>query len=983
MCPNIKRSKKGRKRLHTDEKILLHLSEFTLKREMWDAPFEVTQKGISERLDMLENNVSRAVKRLIKEKVVEKDLRHIKGAKRRKNAYFLTPEGNSIVQDIKESGKKLPVTIMTENGQQKVKAEVALRESVKRGKSLTLLDIYLAKEREEEPIQIFEGGMEPMEPKLVGRFQPPDRFFGREDELVVIDKFLGSPAGVLMIKGIAGVGKTTLILHALSGRTQRGIYIGCEPWTDAVELLNSLRQGASELGIEDPFMEIPSTNPSPGVLARATRESAGSGLVIVIDDIQKTKGAIDMYLDALCKASMGSKGLKTVMLTRETPDFIDPRYEIHGDVISMDLEGLDRDAIAEIMGSLGKRGDPNALWQVTRGHPLYLELALSSPGIDPKARFHEFLDMEAISPLSKNQLKALRLASASKVIVHRSLFYDIPGDDIDRLRSKGLLRETASGLYAVHDLISDHILQATPTAEIEEIRNDVLAYLLSSTLRIWGEGPDIMIRLRGDDSEDTLNLIGSMGEDYPSVEYEEMEEMNDLVKDYIDSAVQMMLGTGMIDEARLFLTILIDTSRRGRGRMLFSPVYTVDRILARNENGLDYKLRKSKLEIYEGEWERAEVTLESIEGRYPDGLLKGRRLAVFQHLRSMLSRYKGEYDEMLDAQRSAVATYEKLGDRLSAAMEKLHLSRTMLRMGDADGALKEAVSSANDYSSIPDRTGEIHASIQCFRSAKVLGKENAAEKYIQRAKKLSSRTGDQKLSALVQMELIVTGGRFENKDLELFDSMVRQLEIGDPGWVASAYLRIARAMEGVSEMEGVKKRGRCLNRANKLLDRRGTIDLLIDEEKVPAQPYQPRTARAELLEQTLSILDAIPQDTLTDEDLDDFGLTFIDGGDPKTEVLRQLSDLYSKEVKGLMMERGDSLDSLSIDRKMEGYVHSLIRLGNHLRQSGMKSRAIRTYSKCKEVISDFEERMSTVPEYNPSWDVGKVKEVLEHNRSRL
>ena len=983
MSPGIKRSRKGRTRLHTDEKILLHLSEFTSRREIWDAPREVTQKGIADRLDMLENNVSRAVKRLIREKVVEKDLRHIKGAKRRKNAYFLTPDGDRIVQEIKENSRSMSVTINTEDGIEKAKAEVALREALKKMKSLTLLDIYLAKENGEEPIPIFEGDRQPMEPGIVGRFQTPGKFFGREDELVVIDKFLNSPAGVLLIRGIAGVGKTTLVLHALGRKNYRGIYIGCEPWTDPVELLDALRQGASELGIENPFMEIPSTNPSPGMLARAARETSGRGLVIIIDDIQKTGGSIDMYLDALCKSSMGSSPLKTIILTRERPDFIDPRYELHGDVISIELEGLGRDAIAEMMGSKGKAGDPNTLWKVTRGHPLFLELALSSSGVDPRARFNEFLDMEAISPLTPNQLKALRLASVSGVIVHRSLFYDVPSEDLERLKSKGLLRESESGLYATHDLIADHILHEMPASKSEEIRRDVIAYLISSVMRIWGEGPDILIRLSSDDSEDTVKLLETTGETFSSVEYENRPEMSDLVKDYIDSGVRMMLGMGMLQEVRLFLTILIDTSRRGRGRMLFPSVYSVDKVLTKGGEGLDFKLRRAGLEISEGEWERAEMTLESIGGGFPDGLLKGRRLAQFQHLRSMISRYKGEYRKMVESQRSAVETYEKMGDRGSAAREKLHLSRTMMRMGDADGALREAIKSASDYSSIPDRTGEIHSCIQCFRSAKSLGKKKTAKKFIERARKLSSKTGDSKLSALVQMELIMSGGSIDSTELNTFRNLASRIEEDDPVWLTAAYLRISRSMEGVTRRKDISTRIDCLKRTHELIEKGGGEDILMEEGHNSSDPFQYRTARMELLEQALSIIDSVTKKGEIGKKGLKMPFVRSRDGDTRLAILRELSDLYEMELNKLGGGETGSLDSNLLDSLMEGYLHALLRQGKHLQRSGNKKGARKVYNRCKSSIKEFEERMSTIPEYSPSWDIRKVKEVLEHNRSKL
>jgi hypothetical protein len=57
--------------------------------------------------------------------------------------------------------------------------------------------------------------------------------------------------------------------------------------------------------------------------------------------------------------------------------------------------------------------------------------------------------------------------------------------------------------------------------------------------------------------------------------------------------------------------------------------------------------------------------------------------------------------------------------------------------------------------------------------------------------------------------------------------------------------------------------------------------------------------------------------------------------------------------------------------------------GHHLQLLGKRKRARDYYKKCKDVIDLYEKIMRLHPEHLTEWDIRKVKEVVEFNRSQL
>jgi tetratricopeptide (TPR) repeat protein/DNA-binding MarR family transcriptional regulator len=976
----------GRKvKLHSDERVLLFLSEFSTKKELWDVPIEVTQKGISKRLGMLENNVSRSLKRISGDGLVDSDLKHVKGEKRRQKAYFLTGRGEAIVEKLKEGMAKTYIEVSADGEITKMPLPRAYRMAREMGISLTLAELYILRTKMEHPLDLTPGWETTRDgPTLIGNYQMPLHFFGREKELGDVEKFLRSRAGVMIIWGLAGMGKTSLILKGVSDSMVKAGYIRCEPWTDRIELVNEISWVLSQMGFEDDAAELLKDDISPGQLSRKIRNvtSSAKGLTLIIDDLQKTGGGLDIYMEGICKASMETPGLKVIILTRERPSFLDPRFEIHGDVRSLELKGLDLKSVAMMIKEAGKGGDIGAVWDITKGHPLFVELMLTSLGLSARSRFGEFLDQEILAPLPPQQKKALELTALSGLPVHRSLIVRTSAEDIDYLQRKGLFREVKGGLLYVHDIISDHLKATVPGDERKNLLDEILAYQLAVILRIWGDGAELL-------SQETMKELGApkavtnlIREQYSKYVYEDIPPLRDQFKRYLDTTISRFLEMGDLALAINTIFVLNRTSGVGRGKALLGPILKLERARPTEEQMFHLRLQKAKIESIEGDLESASRTLDLIEATYPKKKIKGSDLALMQHVKGKVSRSQKRYHQMLKAHQKAIEAYDKIGDKKGVAKERLHLAKALHQMGDAPSAFKEAIKSASEYEKALDRRGEVYACLQAYRSSLDLGKEEQAEKCLKRSRSVARSINDNRLLALIKMEeTILSKDLPDKRSIDNLKKICSQVAVEDRDMVVRGYLSIAQQFEDARSWKEKDLRLSCLKPAWNLL-------YSVDSEDDGASSKttdEGLTNMIDLLEQLLSLNDEMSDKELK-KAVDEVGYPFFPKKDQDHQevLLERLAGSYKKLADSLhvtMIETGGNPGQF--DNAAEGRLHTLLTLGIYFQKKGKRKKARGFYKECKAAIEEHERRSLKIVDHVTSFNLRKVKEVLEENRSAL
>jgi len=93
-------NEEGSFRITVNEKILVHLIEYTRYQEKHEVPSEITQQGIAETVSARRSHVSMALSTLRERQMVEERTVRVIDEARRKKAYFLTPKGYNASKEI-------------------------------------------------------------------------------------------------------------------------------------------------------------------------------------------------------------------------------------------------------------------------------------------------------------------------------------------------------------------------------------------------------------------------------------------------------------------------------------------------------------------------------------------------------------------------------------------------------------------------------------------------------------------------------------------------------------------------------------------------------------------------------------------------------------------------------------------------------------------------------------------------------------------
>jgi len=237
----------GRKYLNNRTRILLHLSKYSSFIDEFNAPPELTQEGISHSIGVGRNNVPRELKKLIEDDLIYVKKCHVKGFKNKRSVYLLTRKGISEANKIKGELKELPVTVIDSSGNKK---NHLLKDILKSyGIDFVTSAINLDKDRNLDLVAVLR--------KRGKAFQSIDEnlivkeFYGRKEELKDIEKWMKSNKKILLLSGISGIGKTTLLLKFVKEKLKdRNIlFIKIENWKSAESIVRQIAEFFSKIGV--------------------------------------------------------------------------------------------------------------------------------------------------------------------------------------------------------------------------------------------------------------------------------------------------------------------------------------------------------------------------------------------------------------------------------------------------------------------------------------------------------------------------------------------------------------------------------------------------------------------------------------------------------------------------------------------------------------------------------------------------------------
>ncbi|MBL6891136.1 MAG: tetratricopeptide repeat protein [Candidatus Poseidoniaceae archaeon] len=462
------------------ERILLHLLDYSDYKSSVEVPFSISQMGIANAVAIARSNVPRAIAGLKDQGLLIERQAHVKGVSRKRKAYFLTDSGMNVAEETWNELRSFPLRCILEDGQisntNLGEINTILPFSMRSVDIIRYLDENCILDVRMLSADLIERDLSKhVEKQLVtslGDLPRLRHFYGREKELDNMCNLLDARATTLMIPGIAGIGKTTMASKLIERFMHRRnlFYHRCQDWEGSRSFLEAIADWLANIG-DSTFADYIATTPipKPADSARLLIDALGGApSLIVIDDFHKISDAtLHQTFQAMALGLLGSEEeIGLVMFSRSFKPVV-PAKDAEGRIASLvlPLDGLDSDSGRKLLSSYEDLGEEQWLYihGISRGHPLVLELI--NRGASAGA-FHETLEnyvtVEIFSKLSAEQKRLLSALSIYREPVPLGALAEqnLDTDELDSLVEQGLARQVEAEIYDVHDLIREFLLRS-------------------------------------------------------------------------------------------------------------------------------------------------------------------------------------------------------------------------------------------------------------------------------------------------------------------------------------------------------------------------------------------------------------------------------------------------------------------------------------------------------------------------------------------
>ena len=491
-----------------EDRILLHLMEHDDQADRHTVSASVTRNGIAEACALHPPNVSRAMRNLDRRELVNVLTRNVHGDSRRQRTWQLTEDGRSVASQriVRMSSIRVSIrnqegtmlTVRADEAAERIDAQMSLLQVLMHAQHEGVLhygDIRFGSVRRStstpSPISLLKGA------HSTYHVRPPSirKIHGRKSELKSLDDWFEGRAAGMLVHGIAGTGKTTLISHwtqSLLDRmpSLRLMFYPCHPWDSplglSISLLHRLGVESRKEGRWDPHDLLDTLPKSPGapfdidlfrrrlieyltdpmaLRERIFTDHEGTSdvppyILLVIDDAHHLAESGQHLFGALLQVAEVTP-LRLLFVSRTTMSFYDRRDVLtRGKMEELPVSGLSLEVVRDWLNRIDapKDADADSIHRLTGGHPLALEL-LEIYGKVVHEDWLKFLDQEILDVLPEQERRILNLLAS----VERPILWEELGEAIgaessppNALIESGLIVELEDGMW-LHDAMRERL----------------------------------------------------------------------------------------------------------------------------------------------------------------------------------------------------------------------------------------------------------------------------------------------------------------------------------------------------------------------------------------------------------------------------------------------------------------------------------------------------------------------------------------------
>ena len=235
--------------INFSKETLLDVTEMDTDYVVKSLPHDITQEGIADSVGIRWNHASRALKELNGMNLVETKKANIEGGRRVRFVYFLTPEGYQLAQEVTAVINNMEFKLLREGELESMTFSQIYRTY---GMEMSLFDFFIRFEKIFSNI-VTEGDLLDNVSfstviDQIGRVHhhislPIIEILGRNNEIGLIQDILEEGANTIIIIGLPGMGKTSLISQILSiSQGYETLYYPVHEWDSARSVLVTISQ---------------------------------------------------------------------------------------------------------------------------------------------------------------------------------------------------------------------------------------------------------------------------------------------------------------------------------------------------------------------------------------------------------------------------------------------------------------------------------------------------------------------------------------------------------------------------------------------------------------------------------------------------------------------------------------------------------------------------------------------------------------------
>jgi len=497
---------KGQQNLFSlSNRIILHIDSFKIYYEEIDIvtpPKDLVQRYIALGVGAKFNQVRARLNELLRDGYILKVQTRPLGLPRAVPVYLLTEKGRKRAKRLKEEINQLKIRVRDEHGRIYEESIGELKKRIFPFPKYNEIYLMLKREGVVDIARLRDYRRHGVKVAHLGDSPVVTRLYGRDMERIHLMDGLKSPGpSVYVVKGIAGIGKSTLVKSVVEfflNETNIFWYTmkeGDTPGSLLRELASFLKKcGATSLenllkaGRERPW----TLDELKDALKRDLTELFA---ILVIDDTHHVRRDMNFIytLKAIKEATINSRGLKTIFITRYDVPYYSRRDEVEGHVEIIHLKELDFEAVQKL---LREKGIPEeyheTIFRKLGGHPQVLELLRRDTTDFEKIpdNVTEFVVREVIeklTPLEKTVLLqgcVLRAPASYKLFLREEHVFLA---HVDLLADKSVFLRTYDGLYYVVDVVKETVKSLYPKATFNHYYDMAAEYYLEE-----GDAPSII-----------------------------------------------------------------------------------------------------------------------------------------------------------------------------------------------------------------------------------------------------------------------------------------------------------------------------------------------------------------------------------------------------------------------------------------------------------------------------------------------------------